>query len=548
MASRCFRCGARSSGAYCDICASGLKAFAGRPTQAIMARTIADIRSVEEKAAGDMRFGRGGTRWSAGIGSTEYDYRSSVGDSRGNAIVMACVRWASRTFPEAPTIVETRAPKGWTPSDDHPLLSLLARPNPYYSGLHLWSATLADWMLTGNAYWVKRRTGVGRPVELWWVPSSMLEPGWPDDGLTFIGWYEYKVEGQAYRIEPADVVHFRDGFDPANIRKGLSPLAALLREVATDNEAANWTASMLRNVGVPSVVLSPEGDYDVDQDTAEEARDRWVAKTVGDRRGGPIFMSGRTKVSVLSFSPQQMEMKEQRRIPEERVSAIFGTPAVVVGLGAGLDRATYANFAEAREAAYESFLIPAQRLMAAELNGQLVPDFGDVNRLRVGFDLSKVRVLQDDQNALHERARNDLGAGLIKLNEAREMVGQDPLPGKDGDIFYVPGTVTPTEATDLIPPEPVAPAVVPPTDQGEPDDQPPPADSNPAKMMALAKAATIAAGNNGHTVDLGLITLAEWDIERASQVTEFDAIEAAAFWDEHCPPGLRGLLDAGIHQ
>lgn len=466
MASRCFRCGARSSSAYCAVCTSGLKALAGPPPPSVVTDLVA-----QTKAADPMYFGRGGTRWSVGLGSTEYDYRASVGDSRGNAAVMACVRWACRTFPEAPTVVETRVAKGWAQSDEHPLLSLLARPNPYYSGLHLWSATLADWMLSGNAYWFKRRNGVGRPVELWWFPSTIVEPKWGDNGREFIGWYDYTVEGQVYQLDPADVVHFRDGFDPANIRKGLSPLAALLREIATDNEAANWTASMLRNVGVPSVVLSPDGDYDATQEQAEESRDRWVARTTGDRRGGPIFMSGRTKVSVLSFSPEQMQMRDQRRIPEERVSAIFGTPAVVVGLGAGLDRSTYSNMAEAREAAYESFLIPSQRLFAAELNGQLVPDFGDSTRLRVGFDLSKVRVLQDDQNALHERARGDLAGGLITLNQAREMIAQEPLPGKDGEVYYIPTGVTVTPADDLLPPEPdPVPAALAPAEGEEDED------------------------------------------------------------------------------
>lgn len=523
---RCFRCSARTAGAYCEICLGGLRTVAGPASSSTLA-TIVD-QAVEQKAL-DLRFGRGGTRWSVGLGSTEYDYRSAVGDARGNAMVMACVKWVCRTFPEAPTIVETKAAKGWQPSDEHPLLALLARPNPYYSGLHLWSATLADWMLTGNSYWFKRRTGNGRPVQFWWIPSMLLEPKWPDDGRTFIGWYDYTVEGQVYRVEAADVVHFRDGFDPSNIRKGLSPIAALLREIATDNEAANWTASMLRNVGVPSVVLSPEGDYDVTEEIAEEARDRWVARTTGDRRGGPIFMGGRTKVSVLSFSPEQMQMRDQRRIPEERVAAIFGTPAVVVGLGAGLDRSTYNNMAEAREAAYESNIIPTQRLLAADLNTQLVPDFGDPNRLRIAFDLSKVRVLQDDQNALHERVTTALTRGAMKLNEVREAIGLDLLPAKDGDVFYIPSTVTVTAATELLPP---APATVPaalqdgqaPATNQPPSDQAP-ADQPPAKEL---KAGTVLPVSDGE-LELG----------------PDDARIALALFDEVFP-AYRGLLNADV--
>ena len=81
-----------------------------------------------------------------------------------------------------------------------------------------------------------------------------------------------------------------------------------------------------------------------------------------------------------------------------------------------------------------------------------MPDFGDPSRLRVGFDLSAVRVLQEDQNALHERARADLLAGGLTLNEFRGAIGADPAP--EGDVYYLPATITPTEPGNLIPEPP----------------------------------------------------------------------------------------------
>ena len=54
-------------------------------------------------------------------------------------------------------------------------------------------------------------------------------------------------------------MHFRFGLDPENDRKGRSPLAGVLREVFTDDEAANYTASLLRNMGVPGIIVSRRG-------------------------------------------------------------------------------------------------------------------------------------------------------------------------------------------------------------------------------------------------------------------------------------------------
>jgi len=410
------------------------------------------------KAMTTMRFSRTSSWFSMLLGSTQFDYRAAAGDGRTNAAVMACVRFVQRALPEAPLTVYTVNRDGeLQPAPDHALQQRLDRPNPYYSGLHLVGALAADLMLNGNAYVVKRRTGDRRVGELWWVPSSLIEPVWPDDGSAFISHYDYRVEGDVIRLDQADVVHIRQGFDPQNIRKGLSDLTSLYREIATDNEAANWTGALLRNGAVPGVVISPEGDVSPSQEDLEKVKDDFAQRFGGDQRGKPLVMRGPTKVQVLSFNPSEMNLSAIRAIPEERITAVFGIPAAVVGLGTGLENTKVgATMSEMREQAYESCLIPLQRLIAAELQMQLVPDFGDPARLKVQFDLSNVRVLQDDQNALHGRARADLGAGMLTLNQALAMIGADPVEGEAGDVRYVPNTVTVKTLDTLIPEAPPA--------------------------------------------------------------------------------------------
>lgn len=415
-----------------------------------------------------MRFGAySHTRW-LGWGRSRIDYRLEITDPRSNSIVEACILWIQRTFPEAPVrIVSLNADDEELELPNHELKLLLDRPNPYYPGELLWAATLADRTADGNAYWLKVRSGAGRPVQLWWVPHTMMEPKWPDDGSVFISHYNYTPDVTPIRVDPADVVHFRSGLDPQNPRKGCSPLKALLREIFTDDEAANYTASMLRNVGVPPVVISPGKDAKASQEDLEETKSIYVQRTTGDQRGMPIVMSASTDIKVLGFSPQQMDMRIVRRVPEERVSAVLGIPAAVVGLGTGLENTKVgATMSEMREQAYESNIIPTQRLMGAELRSQLLPDFGDIRKLKLEFDLSQVRVLQADQNELHSRARDDLKAGGITVNEFREMIDLEPLEGPAGDVLYVPIGVTPTHPDDIA--QPALPAPTQPALPGPP--------------------------------------------------------------------------------
>jgi HK97 family phage portal protein len=471
--------------------------------------------------------------WSMFLGRTRFNYALEVGDGSRNSIVMGCVLWICRTFPEAPVrVCAVNADGEDTPLDNHPLKLLLDTPNPYYPGELLWSATLADRTITGNAYWLKIRSGLGRVVELWWVPSSMMEPRWPDDGSVFISHYEYKPGPvEPIRLEPSDVVHFRyQTFDWQNSRKGLSPIQSLAREIFTDDEAANYTASMLRNVGVPPVVIAPGPDASPSEEELQQTKTRYQEITTGDARGQALVMSGPTTVTMLGFNPQQMDVRNLRNVPEERISALLGIPAAVVGLGTGLDNTKVgATMAEMREQAYESNIIPTQRLMAAELRTQLLPDFGDVRRLKLDFDLGKVRVLQADENDLHDRARKDLLAGGIALNEFRQMVGMDPLTGAEGDAFYIPTLVTPTPSTELL--TPTAPAV---TVTALPPGTPPPP---PTKMRPRSQKAL--------PPSLGEpLNLSQEELDQLAEIAPDDIEAARALWHEAAPEDLGDLLDA----
>jgi len=343
-----------------------------------------------------------------------------------SAIIMACVNWIQRTFPEAPVYLRKRNADGsWDDIFDHAMLQLLETPNPYYDGLLLQQATVADFTIDGNAYWRKIRSAANRVVQLWWIPSTLIEPYWGYSTTEYITSYKYSPGGFPEDVPVEDIVHFRNGLDPQNIRKGLSPLKSLFREIFTDDEAANMTAALLKNLGVPGVVISPkDGQGSMNAEGAQEIKD-WFKKTfTGDRRGEPLVMSASTEVGQFGFSPQQMDLKALRRIPEERISGVLGVPAIVAGLGAGLDRSTFANFAEAREMAYESNIIPSQRILGAVIKKQLLTEFEqDTTLWQVSFDLSEVRVLQEDENKKVERVGKMVTGGFLTVADAQRETG-----------------------------------------------------------------------------------------------------------------------------
>jgi HK97 family phage portal protein len=375
-------------------------------------------------------------------GSSDIDYAEEVGDPTESSLIAAVLGWIGRTFPEAPPMLEQLGDTYDEPVRDHPLLRLMQKPNDYYTGPELWMATVIDWAANGDAYWLALPNGEGTPVELWWIPSWMMEPrGNEKEYLTH---YDYQVNGDVLPVDPKQVVHFRYGLDPQNDRKGVSQLRSLIREVFTDQEAAAFTASILRNHGVPGIVVSPDAPgQTIDEKEAKETKRDLTQNFTGAHRGEPIVVTGATKVQQFGFSPEQLVLTSLRRVPEERVSAVTGVPAIVVGFGAGLERSTFTNFGEAKQSAYEACLIPMQRIMAEKIRFDLLPLFGeDPFQWRFCFDLTKVRVFQEDLNRLFARWDQAVRGGWAMVSEGKRACGIPVADDGSDDVYLRLSTIT----------------------------------------------------------------------------------------------------------
>jgi HK97 family phage portal protein len=375
--------------------------------------------------------------------NTQIDYRQEVGDLTQSSLVMAALNWAGRTLPQAMFRVYDLRGDSPQPLPKHPLHWRLRRPNPYFSGARMWKASAMSWILSGNVYWFKARNGM-RVKELWWLPHWMVTPK-RESKDDFVSYYEYRVDGVPSYLDPADVIHFRDGVDPADDMLGCSPIRALLREVFTDNEYSQYSALMARNSGVPPFGVIPKAQPGIRIDT-QKIKDEVMRKVGGDERGKPVVFTGEVEVVKFGFSPRDMNLDMLRRVPEERLAGVLGIPAVVLGFGAGLERGTHENFAQAIEMAYEGFAVPLWEYFADELTAQLLPDYdsptkGDEPTREVRADYSKVRALQEDQDALHKRLDESFHAGWLKRSEARAMAGL-PVDAAIDDVYYLDITMS----------------------------------------------------------------------------------------------------------
>jgi HK97 family phage portal protein len=348
-----------------------------------------------------------------------------------NSAVFACLMTIASAYPEPPLCVYQKDDKDNKEKMlDSPIQALLDNPTP---NNELTMEEMLFWMawakhIDGNAYWMKMRSGnaeTGNVVQLWPISPAVM---WPVTERTSNNW----IDHYAYEREPGDiesipvnnVVHFRLGLDGKDLRKGISPLKRLVRQISTDSEADKFVGTLLRNYAVPGLVVNPQNGEMIDEDTAEMMTAKLKRKFGNDNRGNIAVMSKETKIEQFGFSPKDLDMSILHRIPEERISAVLQVPAIVAGLGAGLDRATYSNFREAREMFTESKLIPQWRTDARKIDVSLRPDFTDDKTIFVDYDLTNVRALQEDQDAKYKRISMAVAnQPWMTIDEARSDTG-----------------------------------------------------------------------------------------------------------------------------
>jgi len=367
--------------------------------------------------------------YNSSAGFFESQKLKEIGDGSGNSAVVACLNVLATSFSE-PKLQVIRKDTKYLDSEiiqEHPLSKLYSRPNPFMSANLLSHYIVLALNTLGDAFLYKNRDKNGKVVELVPLMPHLVEVRGNENKL--ITHYDYYLYGKGDKIElpESDVVHIRQGIDPNDHRRGHAPLKTVLREILGDESAGQFTAALLNNMAVPGVVLTPRNDGfgGPTREEAEAISQMYKEKFGGQNRGAPMVLSGAMNIDIVSFSPDQMKLAELRRIPEERVSAVLGVPAILAGLGAGLDSATYNNTKELREFFTEQKLVPMWRTVAAELTHQLlIPDFKDEG-FECMYDIQGVRALQTDMDNLYKRVNMGVSGGWITIGEARQVVGLD---------------------------------------------------------------------------------------------------------------------------
>jgi len=260
---------------------------------------------------------------------------------------------------------------------DHPLSRVLARPNEAMTGRDLLQFTDVFYNLAGNGYIVVRRErGTGIPIGMFSLrPDRIFIVPLPDGGIAYL----YRREGQSLAdatwIAPQDMIHPKlpNPRDPLEgFGYGLSPIFPISRSADVDNAATNTLRLFFEEGGVLPGVLTTE--MPLDKNTIAGLKEQWQ-----ELHGGywnwaePAILERGLKYEQLAPPFSEWGFAEIDERNESRILSPFGVPPILLGTRYGLERSTYSNYEQARQAFWEDTFVPELREIEAEY--QRVLDF-----------------------------------------------------------------------------------------------------------------------------------------------------------------------------
>ncbi|MHA1572594.1 MAG: phage portal protein [Alphaproteobacteria bacterium] len=337
-------------------------------------------------------------------------------------IVRACVQEIMTTAAEPRIEIGMGFGDDWQPKRSHWALELIEHPNEQYSRNDLIQYWAMRTVLTGFGYvWKLRNSGRSRVTELWPLPTSWVTARAAREGTTLVE--HYAVRGNEEPIDPRDMIVLRDQ-DPGQTAGGVGRLQSAAHDYRLDLAREDYQAEMLENVAHPGVAVKCARRPDPEQ--RKEMEQTFKEKFGKGNRGKPIFLSEITDVSLLT-PYTDLDWPGITGLAETRICTAFGVSPLVIHARAGLDKATYSNYDQARRAFYTQSMAPFWRKLEDSLTLGLLQAEGE-GRLRFRFRFDELPEFQEDADRKAGRVTSMFTAGLISRELALEMldIAEDP--------------------------------------------------------------------------------------------------------------------------
>ncbi len=318
---------------------------------------------------------------------------------------------------------------------NHPIMKLLARPNPKLGQAKFFASLFKDNYVYGNLFCMADTTASNVPTELWRAQPIKMGIIKGDKGLPTA--YEYEA-ANGKRKFPVDMKGKSSVFHFYNTSLdddwyGDSPMRPCRTWIDSAREAGEWNTSLLENSGRPSGALKYTGTTALSEEQKAALREQLESKYTGAKNTGkPLLLSGGMEWEQISLSPQEMDFLAGLNYADRKIADNYGIPFPLLSP----DAATFSNMDTARESLFEDTIIPFLESFIETFSNWLIPMFPNTEGLKLCIDYSSISAYEAKNQRKTDRLKSLTDSSIITINEAREEIGYEDL-AEGGDVPYI---------------------------------------------------------------------------------------------------------------
>jgi HK97 family phage portal protein len=386
-----------------------------------------------------------------------------------NSVVFSAIDIIAQEFARIAPIV--RDVESGEIIDDHPVLNLLKKPNPYDTEDSFLGAWARNFLISGNTFLTADGDVLLPPQMIFAILSQNVEirdsqtDGYPLEyrvtkggRSSFINYVRtatpslmnleqterfglfrfYAHTTQSRERQDLEIFHTRN-YNPNVSRSnsiGLSKLSSVFYEANQLNEGNVHNWSQLKRGARPTAIISEEEGFNFTDDQLEKLKSQFNNLYSGaENAGRPLFLPNGLAFAEFGTSNKDMDYMALKSSASDSIYNVYRVPLALMST----QSMTLDNFKEAKLFLYDNAVIPLADLLYGEMTNFLIPRYGeDPFKVRITIDLDNIPALESRRL---DRVQKMSMLGIMTTNELRRDLGLDDLEG--GDTVLLPSNLLP---------------------------------------------------------------------------------------------------------
>lgn len=349
----------------------------------------------------------------------EFLFNRKNGDATSVSAFFAATEIISNTIATIP--IHIRNASDNQIMENHPLNLI------WNSGLQtrfmLMKSLVWDMLAHGDGIAYIKRASDGTPIELIYCPHGSYSIMYNENNRQLYYMIPSIKKG---KIEPINVLHFIKNSTNGVSGIGLSQIALQSLNLA---KATNKSAEKFFDSGckIDGVLTSSQP---MGQKQKQEAKESWEKIYGAYGTGGGIAVLGNDwKYQSISQNSEQSQMLQSREFNITELARYFTISPTLIG---DLSHTQYGSLEAAQADFIAHTLLPLISMIQDEFNRKLLKPS---ERGRIIIDLDEDHIYLSDKSSTATYLSTLTSNGILSINEARHILGLQPIEGGDQHII-----------------------------------------------------------------------------------------------------------------